>query len=101
MTISTYDIGNQVDMVGVFTTSAGATVDPSTVLCLFQNPAGTETTYTYGVDAELTKLSTGRYQLRLTTAAAGNHFYRFKGTAGVICAGESWFRVRASEFASP
>ena len=52
-----YEKGETVRITGTFTVSDVAT-DPTTVTLKVQNPAGTETTYTYAA-GEITKSATG------------------------------------------
>lgn len=76
-----------------------ALVDPATVRFKFETPAGVETTYVYGTDAQLVKESTGVYYVELNANAAGRWTYRFESTGGFQTAGEESFTVRASVFA--
>lgn len=47
--------------------------DPTggTIVATVRDPNGAKTTYTYGDDAELTKMATGVYQLRVPCALNG------------------------------
>lgn len=76
----------------------GALTDPSGVLFKFQNPAGTETTYTYGVDGALVKDSTGIYHVDLSVTTKGVWAYRWESTGAAQSANEGEFYVRKSEF---
>ena len=101
-TIATFDIGDQPVYSVTFTSAAGAVTDPSTVVWLYRNAAGVETSYTYGVASEVTRVSTGVYEFTVPTiTAAGQHAVRAKGTAGLITAVEQAFKVRPSAFTSP
>lgn len=57
--------------------------DGTTVRIYLKNAAGTWTTYTYGVDSELTKLSTGSYQLLvyIPNSATSTGAWKYEGAA--------------------
>lgn len=59
----------------------GALTDPSSVTAVLRTPSGTLTTYTYGVDAVLSKVSTGLYQLVITLAEVGTYKWKWTGSA--------------------
>lgn len=64
-----------------FVTSSNVLVDPTGVTCEIRNPAGTETSYAYGTDAELVKSETGVYYLVIDTADySGEYRVRWTGT---------------------
>ena len=94
-----YDIGDSIRCSVEFKArSTGTLTDPSVVTFKFKNPAGTETTYVYGTDAELVKDSTGMYHVDLDISSPGIYFYRFVGSGTVKAASESKFTVKASQF---
>lgn len=94
-----YAKGQSVVMRGLFTDVNGAPVDPTTVRCKVETPADADTTYTYGVDAGLTKNTTGDYQLILSATLSGTYTYRWEGVTGAATpAVEQSFTVSASEF---
>ena len=73
-------------------------VDPSTVKIRVLSPAGTETSYTYGTDAELIKLNTGDYYIDFTPDTSGQWFYRWETTGtNKALAYEGSFRVQYSQ----
>jgi hypothetical protein len=91
--------GSQVDIPVKFQTSADADVDPTTVVATTLDPAGTETSYTYGTDTEVTKQSVGDYTLRITATMPGRWRYRWLTTGtGTVVALEGSFNVQASGF---
>jgi len=96
MAANIYDIGDVVRCLGTVT-SSGTAVDPGTVYAKFRNPAGSVTTYTYGVDAELVKSSTGVYYFDITIATEGTYYYRLEGTGTNATAQEGVFLVRGSQ----
>lgn len=95
---SIYDIGDEVRCSVTFTDQDGNDADPGTVEFKYQQPDGTETTYTYGTDPEVVKSSTGNYHVDVSVTAAGYWYYRWEGTGVVQSASEAWFVARRSEF---
>lgn len=91
-----YDVGDRVRVYGVFTDLAGVDTDPTTIVCKYQDPAGTETTVTY--PTSIVKASTGRYYLDIDLNAAGTWYYRWVATGAVVAAGEQSLIVRATVF---
>lgn len=104
--MNTFDIGDTVRMRGVFTNSAGAAVDPSTVTMqyrpFFADPASYNTVI-YGPGA-IVKGATGDYFLDLDIRSGtggyseatmyGKWFYRWNGTGNNAAAAEGMFEVR-------
>lgn len=94
-----YSVGDLVRISSVWTNAAGSAVDPGTVLATYRNPAGTATTYTYGVDAELEKDSTGHYHVDINANAAGVWWYKFYSTgSGQAASVPASFVVFTSDF---
>lgn len=76
-----FDYGEVVRARNTYTDpTSGAVTDPLTLSVSIRNPSGTITTYVYGTDAQLSKISTGVYQVLITMAQTGT--YRWKWTAG-------------------
>ena len=74
-------------------------VDPTTVAIRVMSPSGTDTTYTYGTDAEVGKSSVGDYYADITPTESGRWHYRWQTTGtGVAIAIEGTFLVQASAF---
>jgi hypothetical protein len=71
-------------------------LDPDTVILKVQDPDEIETSYTYGVDAEVIKDSVGVYHLDVLANKSGTWFYRYESPGQA--ANESWFYVYKSEF---
>jgi hypothetical protein len=95
----TFDVGDKPVFTATFKNTAEALTDPSTVIFIWRTPAGVETSYTYGVDSQVTKTSTGVYAFAApTVAASGRHWCRAKGTAGLIAAAEYPIQARISAF---
>ena len=96
MAANIYDIGDVVRCEGTIT-SSGTAVDPGTVIGKYRNPAGSVTTYTYGVDAELVKGTVGVYYFDITIVTEGSYYYRLEGTGSNATAQEGAFLVRGSQ----
>jgi hypothetical protein len=95
--MNTYVIGSMPRLSVTFAVGGVAT-DPTTVTFKIKIPAGTITTYVYGVDSQLAKDSTGVYHVDWTTAAEGIHAWRMAGTGACVAADEQLFAVRDSRF---
>jgi len=95
--MNTYVGGTTVEIILRFTDADGAAVDPATVTAYIKTPAGTVTTYTYGVDSALTKVTTGVYKLAYTlatTAAAGTYWYGARGAGTYNATNDGCFTAR-------
>lgn len=91
-------VGQQIKIDATFTNLAGDVTDPTTITAKLRSPDGTITTYVYGTDAALTKVSTGLFRLLYTVAEEGEHHWRMLGTGAVIAAVEGTFVGRESQF---
>lgn len=91
-----YEQGETVRITGTFSVS-GVNTDPTTVTLKVQNPAGTETSYTYAA-SEVTKSATGVYYKDVTLSTSGVWYYRWIGTGTVVSADEDYLFVKPSEF---
>jgi len=81
MALAHFFKGQVVRSIARFKNASNVLVDPTAVTCEVKNPSGTETTYTYGTDAELSKSSTGVYILVIdTTDYSGEWRVRWRGT---------------------
>lgn len=80
MTISVYDIGDNVKVTGAFTDANDDPADPSGVQFAYEDPSGNVTTLVYGVDAAVVKNSTGSYYVEIEVDEAGDWHYRWIGT---------------------
>lgn len=95
-----YTFGQQIALYAdTYTDENGDPVDPGTVKCLVQEPGedGTEAIYEYGVDPELTRISTGKYKLVITPDTAGLWRFRWEGDTQ---AAEDTFEVASTPFES-
>lgn len=89
-------VGSQKGLGVIWSDENDVATDPTTVTFEFKTPAGTQTTYTYGVDAALVKISTGKYQVILTPSIAGIWTWRFAATGTIEAALEGEFTVDQS-----
>lgn len=96
--MNSYHVGDKVRCTGTFETAAGTDTDPSAVLFKVETPSGTQTTYTYGTDAELVKSATGIYYVDVNCTEAGTWHYRFYSTGTGQAASEESFKVKDSFF---
>ena len=71
--------------------------NPTTVKFKTRTPAGTETTYTYGTDAEVERESTGLYLASVVPDEAGRWFFRWE-TTGPVYTTAGNFIVQYSPF---
>jgi len=74
-----FDIGDKPRLTVSFTDLTGAASDPASVTCRVKTPNGVTWIYTYGVNAELTKGTTGVYNLDLSLTEAGTWAYKWNG----------------------
>jgi hypothetical protein len=97
--LTSYLKGTVVRVSGSFTNrNTGAAADPGTVRFLWRSGAGT-TTYTYGVDSQLVKDSTGNYHVDIdTTSLTTSVVFRWEGTGSNQAAVEDSFQVTAGAF---
>lgn len=59
----------------------GLLTDPLAVQVEVRSPDGTVATYVYGTDTELTKVSTGVYQVLIPLVQTGSYRWRWTATA--------------------
>jgi len=99
MSNTIYDVGDKPVFTAKFYTTADVLTSPTTVVFTWRTPAGVETSYTSGVAAEVTEVSAGLFTFNAPTiAAAGAHYCRARGTAGLVAAGVIGVGVRANKF---
>ncbi len=93
---STYDVGDVARLSTTFAAS-GLAVDPSSVALTILTPAWASTTYTYGVDAQIVRSSTGAYYCDVTLTAPGRYGWRWVSAGTGAAATESWLMVRSQD----
>ena len=98
MATNLYDIGDVIRCTGTFADASNAATDPALVTVKVKAPDGTITTYTYGVDDALVRLTTGTYYVDVPATAAGQWWYRFHSTGSGQSADEHYFQVEQSQF---
>lgn len=82
-----------------FQDESGTGIDPDTVVLKTMSPCGTETTYTYGTDAEVQRETTGQYLGDITPDRAGRWRFRWESTGTeTTTVIEDSFIVQASKF---
>lgn len=101
-TLGTVDIGDRPVITATFTSVDNVATDPTTVTFRHKVPSGIETSYVYGIAAEVSRTSTGVFTFTVPTiTASGIHFVRSVGTGSIATAGESEFGVRITAFVTP
>ena len=99
MVISSFPYGSRMWLMATFKDPLTmGYVDPPAVTAKIWAPGGPLTTYVYGVDPELTKVSTGKYRCYIDCAAKGRWDYRYEGAGTYVGANELWFQIRDSAF---
>ena len=71
----------------------GLPVDPTTVLLKYKNPAGTITTWTFGVNNQVVKDKVGAYRADIDANAGGTWNFRWEGTGASQGVGQDNFVV--------
>lgn len=89
-------IGTGVASTQEFRDSTGYLADPTTVSLVVRAPDGTKTTYVFGVDPEIERISEGVYRFRHVPDAAGEWGYYWLGTGAVAYSEEAFVTITAS-----
>lgn len=89
-----HDVGDSVSCEVTFT-AEDVPADPDTVVFTMLDPSGTETVWTFGVDSEVIKDSTGVFRVAWDAAEPGVHKWSFVGTGDVSTPTPSGFYVTA------
>jgi hypothetical protein len=90
-------LGQELQLGAEFADAVGEPVDPAVVMSI-RTPDGVTETFTYGVDAELTRVEAGSYRLLYLVTEEGLHDYRIETTDEVYTAEEGQFRGARSVF---
>ena len=96
--MNNYYKGNLIRLSATFSNSAGTSIDPTAVFVDVTNPAGTKTTYTYGVDEEVIKDDVGDYHIDISATSGGEWLYRWYSTGTGQAAEEYAFYITDSQF---
>lgn len=77
---------------------SGTLTNPTTTTAVVKDPAGTETSYVYGTDAEVVRSTTGTYHIDLTFTSAGTWSVLWLGTGAVVAVAKSSEQATATGF---
>lgn len=80
MPLEAWNIGDTLRSTAKFRDDNNALADPDTVSIIVTDPDDNAITYVYGVDAEVTKSSTGVYVAKIPLTAAGRWRYKWVST---------------------
>jgi hypothetical protein len=83
-----YALGTLVTVAAFFRDTSNELIDPAVVNFRFRDPTQQETTYVYGVNAELVKDAVGKYHVDID-AIYGRWQYRFYSTGNGQAADEN------------
>lgn len=92
----TYTLGTEVTLFGSFLDEDGSPADPGGVTFTIELPDESTEVFVFGVDAEVTKTSTGNYELAYVPPASGTYNYKITGTDPVVAVHEGTFTVLRS-----
>jgi hypothetical protein len=92
--------GTTMSLTAAFTDANGAPADPATVVFKTYSPWGIISTYTYGTDDNVSKVSTGNYAASFIADHSGRWRTRWEGTdaIGNVIVIEDNFNVQRSRF---
>ena len=97
--MNTYYYNTTVRIQGSWTQGSVAS-DPDTVTFKITDPDNVTTTYVYGTNDELIKVSTGIYRVDINLNKEGIWYYRWEGTGSVQSSFENILEVLRSSFIS-
>ncbi len=98
MPFNIYDLGDLVKVSATFKNADTAgVIDPDVINLSVRTPAGAITTYTHGVDANLTQDDVGQYYAMINANQAGYWFYRWWSAGFGQTAKEKEFKVRTAQ----
>lgn len=103
MGLGRFDVGDQLEIEVTFRSVDRLLTDPTAVVFRIMSASLAETSFDYGVDPEVTRLSTGVYRLvyDLLSDDPGTWSVRCQGTGSLVAAVENTFEVRDSAFVVP
>ena len=76
----------------------GVLTDPTQLIFHIQEPDGTETSYTWGINSELVKASTGKFYVDWDADQAGIYKYRWQANGAIQAAYGGSFNIKESSF---
>lgn len=88
-----YDVNDAERVTFTYRNTAGTLANPTATTATITTPAGVATTYTYGVDGQLVRDSTGVFHIDVTFNAAGTWTVEGYGTGAVAAASSQTFVV--------
>jgi hypothetical protein len=95
--LANYYVGTEARLSATFRDSSGTLGDPSSVVVMVKDPAGSKTTYTTATG--VVRDSLGAFHLDITLTKAGSWVYKWKGSGGLNAASpDSALNVAASVF---
>lgn len=99
--MNTYELDSLVTSNVTFTQKAGgAPVDPTTIIFFVRNPAGQETSYSYG-SSPMTRTGVGAYTIDFLVDAPGVWTYKWQGTGTAeVTTPDTLLSVNSSAFFS-
>jgi len=94
--VKVYRVGQSVRLSAVFRDpySSDALIDPTNVYFVLKAPSGRTIFYTYAVDVELVRETTGTYHVDVSATEPGRWQYRFYSTGTGQAAEEEEFLVQ-------
>jgi len=96
--IDQYDIGDSPRFSVSFLNASTQPADPTGVVFSLRAPSGTRTTFTFGTDAEVVKLSVGNYYIDRIMDASGRWSWKWNGSGVLTAAVEGSIYVNQSAF---
>lgn len=93
-----FDKGDEIRVQTTFTDGDDVATDPDNVFFKFTDPSNNTASYTYGVDAELVKDSTGVYHVDIDCDESGEWRWKFYSTGNGQAADEDSFIIDQSWF---
>ena len=92
--MSIFDSGDKIRISSIFTDTANATGDPSTVQFHWKQPDGTTGSAQYGTAAALVRQAVGIYYYDTALGAPGTLWYSWRSTGTLAGAEESYVTIR-------
>lgn len=72
--------------------------DPTQLIFTIEEPSGIETSYTWGIDAELIRVSPGQFYVDWDASQAGQHKYRWQANGAIQAAFGGSFNIKEPNF---